>query len=334
MSEFMEKLIAAGILEKNHEFTDDTSVLNTLRGHLESRLELEDKLKKIEEKSAAPPATTEPAATEPAVEPPKKKSAPTPAMASDIDPSQLDYSKWLQGNGSITRDPSGNFISETHPAQAELLNREAAARSEHQNRMLQRLSDPEKFTKEYLGDSLQNLIDAAVEKATTPLKQELQKTAKQFVKAPDARQAYFQKHQDDSDEVFVQRQAQFDEISNALAQQFRDEGILADADPEVFKEQVAALAATKTDLILLNTPKSAPPNEGQAAPPANDSTFVENVNSGADIDQSGTRNNGNTRQLNEHAQQVGDTSQPVTTQGRTDFTALANESAARQGIDI
>ena len=228
-----------------------------------------------------------------------------------------------------------------HSAQADLLNRQVAIDSEQQTRLMQTLRDPSKFANEYLGDHIWKMIDDAVNKATEPLKAQLSSQETQFVKAPSAREEYFFSHQDDTDDQFNARQSQYDEITAALEKQFKEEGILADASADVFQKQVHQLAATKTDLLLLNSPQT-PPADGTppATPPPESTapvpvpTFVEKVNSGAAIDESGTRNNGSARQLNEHAHQTGDTSQPVTTQGRVNFMALANDSAQKQGINF
>jgi|15BtaG_2_1085339.scaffolds.fasta_scaffold00129_22 hypothetical protein len=339
MADFIETLKTAGILEENHGYANEEAIAADLVNHLKSRIQMEAELKELK---ANPPAAAAPTPEpEPTPEPAPTRTAPASFASPEIDQGQLEYANYLKNHGKITGDANSGFaaVDSMHSVQADLLNRQVAIESEQQARLMQTLvNSPDKFANEYLGDHITKMIDDAVNKATEPLKEQITSQEGQFVRAPDAREEYFFSHQDDTDEQFTARQSQYDEIAAAIEKQFKEEGILADADPKVFEKQVHQLAATKTDLLLLND-KQTPPADGttpapESTAPVETPTFVEKVNSGAEIDESGIRNNGSARQLNEHAHQVGDTSQPVTTQGRVDFMALANDSAQKQGINL
>ena len=346
MADFFESLVAANILTPDHGFTDPAEVTEVLVNHLKSEKALKDEVKELKlaqgtpsPEPADPPSAPAAAANPVADAPPTAAPSPTPPGAA-VDTSVLTTAKWLHETGQIKFDGTTyEAVEAGYAPQAAALNADHMDRARKRSQTMDSfVKSPGEFAREHMSEMIQEMVSKGVEEATAPLQAQIAEYESKFVPLPSEQEQYIFSHEDEWNAPDSKRKAIYDETVQTLTDQFKEQNLLQDATEDEFKRQVHQMAATKTDLMMLvdRPPATDPPADpapAQTAPPEPVS-FIDNVNAGEQPNESGTRNNGTARQLNEHAQQVGDTSQPMTAQGRVDFQKLASQSAQNLGINL
>jgi len=340
MADFFETLIEAGILVEGHGYADENAVTKDLVEHLRTRLSLIDEVKELKSAASNPPPADPPSAAA-AVANPAPPATPTVTPDSTtgvaVDASNaMQTVRWLQEQGKITFDgKTYTAVDESFAAQASSANDIQLQEARKQSQLMSSLvNSPEEFTRNHLGASIQEMLDKSIKEATEPLQAKLDQYESQFVPLPSEEEQYIFNHHEEWNAPDSKRRAMYEETAAALSSQWEEQNLLPGVPEAEFKRQLHAIVASKTDLMMLTDATStADPALTNTAPPE-PTSLIDSVNAGEPTNESGTRNNGTARQLNEHAQQVGDTSQPITAQGRVDFQAIANKSAQAQGITI
>jgi hypothetical protein len=337
MADFIETLKKAGILPEDHGFEGADDIVSSLKSALIERADLVKKHSDAKDGKATDGPDPTANASAPATQ------AAQPAASS---PNDLETARWLQEKGKIVRKDGNGPWESADPNFAKLaqsLNDSEVQQQRETDRVLKTLADPNKFTNEYLGESLDALIAEKMAAFTKPLEQKFAEYETRFVSQPTAEEKYYETHKAEFEDTNSPRSKAYNEIYQELETQWKQQGILASATADEFSKALHDMSATKTDILMLQgKPDKAagdvtgdpPPSPEAGSTSTDDRSLIERVTDGDGVEESGTRNNGSARQLNEHAHQTGDESQPRTTQGRTDFMALAKESADQLGIKI
>ncbi len=338
MSELIKQFVSQGILPSDHGFEDEGAVLEALKSALIERAEL---------KAASGAGKT-------ADEEPHQKVDPQPSTAKTSNTqASLEMAEWLAQQGKITRK-DGRWHSDApdFSSHVQALNERDEKVQHTQVRMAQALSeDPSKFVKEFLGDSLKSMIEEQIKGAVDPLNQRLERQQQEFVRQKTEAERWFEEKQEDLKESDSPLRKAYLEIYSELEDQYGREGMLPE-DEKARERLLHQMAAPKAEMIVLQQTKDpAAPAQHEAgsspeAPETQDRqiqksvedaeksssrSVIDKLNDGEEIVESGERNNGAARRLNEHAQQTGDVAEPIAN-GRVNFMAIADKEAQKLGV--
>lgn len=339
-----DDLVAAGILGANdaEEFEDKAQFIEVLKTALQRGKQAQTQLQSYQ--SQKPKADD--------AEPGKEKAAP--AQKSQQQPvagaGDLETARSLQSAGMIGKK-DGRWHSD-NPAfaqYAEALNSRDLRIQGVQSRAAEMLAEaPDKFVGEFLGDPLEKLISERVNEATRSIQEKLDSYESRFVKAPTAFDLWYQEHEQELQKKDSSLTKAYNKAFHQIRQQMENRRGMNKLAPEDMEELVHQMAAERAEAEFARSsatqnghtgeqPESES-NNGQAsssqAKPNDDQSFVDRVNNGDPISETGTRNNGSARRLNDHAHAAGDESEIRTQQGRVDFMSLAESTAKESGINF
>lgn len=332
MTDLIKQLVEAKILDPDHGFADDAAVLQTLNSALVERQQLQQQVATLK-KAAETPAPAEPTT-------PTKPAAPAAAPQTSTSVN-IDSARALRDKGLLEKDTATGLWKArdaSFQSFADQLNEhdmQVQRKTQQMNELL--VTDPEKFVEEFLADAIDKRAKSHIE----PLQSELDK----FVRQPSAADIWYNENRDRLEAENSPLAKAYNEIHQELVQ---EHGHLKEALGDRFDDYIHSMTGPRAELAAKSVESVAtPPGDGQTqvtqtpsseTAPSTTSTdgrsLVDRVNDGDGAGANGERNNGSARLLNDHANQVGDANAPVTSQGRVNFHALAEQTASELGINL
>ena len=272
----------------------------------------------------------------------------SPGAVDSSSPFNIETARTLVQAGSISKGDDGTWVAKnSHESGfAEALNRHDTTVNQTGKRAMELLAtDPSKFAEEYLGDVMAKMREQITREVADPLRQELQ----DVVRKPSAADEWYESHQEDLEKEGSPLKSAYQKVYSELAEKHSQ--LRESLGDKKFGETIHAMTWPQAELRAKTAETTSSSNgegntnvtqgkesdgdsSGETTSTVTEKPLIESLNDGDEVGESGERNNSSSRSLNEHSRQIGDQSEPITSQGRIDFDALARKSADSLGIKL